>query len=62
VKGTRLYDGTAFTFVNDSPVPETQSWMQQVDNAPAFDFTLRSATVQQRATAAKTVRWLLSLR
>jgi hypothetical protein len=46
-KGTRLYDGTAFTFVNDSPVPETQSWMQQVDNAPAFDFTLRSMTTQQ---------------
>jgi hypothetical protein len=59
-KGTRLYDGTAFTFVNDSPAPETQSWMQQVDNAPAFDFKLRSVTPSHRATAAKAVRWLLS--
>ena len=61
-KGTRLYDGTAFTFVNDSPVPTTQSWMQQVDNAPAFDFKLRSLTTQQKATAAKVERLLLSLR
>ena len=60
-KGTRFYDGTAFTFVNDSPVPETQSWMQQVDNAPSFDFKLRSLTTQQKATAAKAERWLLSL-
>jgi len=60
-KGTRFYDGTAFTFVNDSPIPETQSWMQQVDNAPAFDFKLRSLTTQQKATAAKAERWLLSL-
>jgi hypothetical protein len=42
-KGTRMYDGTAFTFVNDSSMPETQTWMQQVDNAPAFDFLLPSA-------------------
>ena len=41
-KGTRMYDGTAFTFVNDSAVPEQQTWMQQVDNAPAFDFLLPS--------------------
>jgi hypothetical protein len=41
-KGTRMYDGTAFSFVNDSPEPEQQTWMQQVDNAPAFDFLLPS--------------------
>jgi hypothetical protein len=61
IKGTRFYDGTAFTFVNDSPDPMNQSWMQQVDNAPAFDFKLRSLTTQQKATAAKAQRWLLSL-
>ena len=27
-KGTRLYDGTAFAFVNDSPDPEAQSGEQ----------------------------------
>ena len=38
--GTRLYDGTAFSFVNDSSDPTVQTWMQQVDNAPAFDFRI----------------------
>ena len=42
VKGTRMYDGTAFGFVNDSPDPTVQSWMQQIDNTPAFDFRLPS--------------------
>ncbi|HEU5034904.1 MAG TPA: sialidase family protein [Mycobacteriales bacterium] len=41
--GTRMYDGTAFTFVNDSSLPQVQTWMQQVDNAPAFDFRLPRA-------------------
>jgi hypothetical protein len=40
--GTRLYDATAFTMVG--PAPSSQgvggSYMQQVDNAPAFDFLL----------------------
>ncbi|MDQ1697453.1 MAG: hypothetical protein QOJ03_2806 [Frankiaceae bacterium] len=43
-KGTRFYDGTAATFVNDSAVPTQQTWMQQVDNAPAFDFRIPGAT------------------
>jgi hypothetical protein len=43
-KGTRMYDGTAIAFVNDSPDPSQQSWMQVVDNAPAFDFVLPSGT------------------
>jgi hypothetical protein len=51
-KGTRLYDATAFTFVNDSPVPETQTWMQQVDNAPAFDFRVPSAPSSATASGA----------
>ena len=51
-KGTRFYDGTAFTFVNDSPDPTAQSWMQQVDNAPAFDFKLRSVTTSTASAAA----------
>ena len=38
--GSRFYDGTAFSFQNDSPVPSTQSWMTQLDNTPAFDFLL----------------------
>jgi hypothetical protein len=38
--GTRFYDATAFTFTNDSPVATLQSWMQQIDNAPAFDFRM----------------------
>jgi hypothetical protein len=40
--GTRLYDATAFTMVG--PEPDAQGngggYMQQVDNAPAFDFFL----------------------
>jgi hypothetical protein len=43
-KGTRLYDGTAFAFVNDSPDPTKQTWMQQIDNAPAFDFRVPSGS------------------
>jgi hypothetical protein len=50
-KGTRMYDGTAFTFVNDSPRPEVQTWMQQVDNAPAFDFLLPSGSATSGSSA-----------
>jgi hypothetical protein len=38
--GSRLYDATAFTLVNASPVVDVQSFMEQVDNAPAFDFRI----------------------
>jgi hypothetical protein len=48
-KGTRMYDGTAFTFVNDSTDPTVQTWMQQVDNAPAFDFLLPSGLATSSA-------------
>jgi 5-hydroxyisourate hydrolase-like protein (transthyretin family) len=45
VVGSRFYDGTAFSFKNDSPDPSTQSWMAQLDNTPAFDFLLPTGTV-----------------
>jgi hypothetical protein len=48
-KGTRMYDGTAITFANDSANPAQQTWMQQVDNAPAFDFLLPSGAVAKSA-------------
>ena len=38
--GSRFYDGTAFSFKNDSADPSTQGWMTQLDNTPAFDFLL----------------------
>jgi hypothetical protein len=41
--GSRFYDGTAFSFVNSSADPSTQSWMTQLDNTPAFDFVLPAA-------------------
>lgn len=41
--GSRFYDGTAFSFRNDSADPATQSWMAQLDNTPAFDFLLQAA-------------------
>src|SRR3954469_21778436 len=56
-KGTRLYDGTAFTFVNDSPDPTQQTWMQQIDNAPAFDFKVRSAPLAAHPAAAALTLW-----
>ncbi len=45
VVGSRFYDGTAFSFLNDSPDPSTQSFMTQLDNTPAFDFLLPTGTV-----------------
>lgn len=38
VTGTRIYDATAFTLRNPSAAKDTQSFLEQVDNAPAFDF------------------------
>jgi hypothetical protein len=38
--GSRFYDGTAFSFKNESADPSTQGWMTQLDNTPAFDFLL----------------------
>lgn len=38
--GDRLYDATAFSFLNPSPVSEVQSFMEHVDNAPAMDIVL----------------------
>ncbi|MDX6479543.1 MAG: hypothetical protein QOG85_53 [Gaiellaceae bacterium] len=38
--GSRYYDGTAFSFLNDSPDPSVQSWLTQLDNTRAFDFLL----------------------
>jgi hypothetical protein len=53
IKGTRMYDGTAISFVNDSADPTVQTWMQQIDNAPAFDFTLPTGPTATRAVAAR---------
>jgi hypothetical protein len=39
VAGDRLFDGTAFTLINPS-AKDAQTFMEQVDNAPAFDFVL----------------------
>ncbi len=41
--GSRLYDATAFSFINDVPFPELQTFMQQVDNAPAMDLQIPAA-------------------
>ena len=38
--GSRIYDATVFTFLNPSPVSQTQGFMTQVDNVAAFDFLL----------------------
>ena len=41
--GSRIYDGTAITMRNPSPDPDTQSFMEPVDGAPAFDFRITGA-------------------
>jgi len=41
--GTRVYDGSAWTFVNPLPVNEEQSYLMQSDNTSAFDFRLTAA-------------------
>jgi hypothetical protein len=39
--GSRFQDGTAFSFANTQPAPSTaMTWMEQLDNTPAFDFVL----------------------
>jgi len=43
IAGTRIYDATAFTLRNPSANKDTQSFMEQVDNAPSFDFVLAGA-------------------
>ncbi len=69
--GSRIYDATAFTLVNTSPDPDTQSFMEQVDNAPSFDFLIGAAPgadlpeaplavlVPLAALVALTVVWVL---
>jgi len=43
--GSRFYDGTAFSFANPEPAPSSaMTWMEQLDNTPAMDFLLPSAT------------------
>jgi hypothetical protein len=40
-KGTRFYDGTAFSFANTTgATQDTQSFLYPLDNTPAMDFTL----------------------
>ena len=41
--GTRVYDGSAWTFVNTLPVNDEQSYLMQSDNTSAFDFLLTAA-------------------
>ena len=39
--GSQFQDETAFSFANTQPAPSTSmSWMEQLDNTPAFDFVL----------------------
>ena len=48
VAGTRFYDATAFTMAGPTPsVGGLGSYMQQVDNAPAFDFVLPAGVVAE---------------
>jgi hypothetical protein len=43
--GTRFYDAEALTMANTvSPVQDLQSWMYPLDNTPAMDFLLPSAS------------------
>jgi len=42
IAGTRIFDATAFTLRNPSAIKDVQSFMEQVDNAPAFDFLVGS--------------------
>ncbi len=42
VKGSRVYDASAWTFVNPLPTSVAQSFLSQVDNSAAFDFTVGS--------------------
>jgi hypothetical protein len=54
VAGDRLYDATAFTLINPA-AKDAQTFMEQVDNAPAFDFVLgteQSPVVPETSTAA----------
>ena len=41
--GTRVYDGSAWSFVNTLPVNDEQSFLMQSDNSAAFDFVLSAA-------------------
>ena len=39
--GSRFQDGSAFSFANTQPAPSpAMTWMEQLDNTPAFDFDL----------------------
>jgi hypothetical protein len=39
--GSRFYDGSAWSFANTEPAPSlAETWMEQLDNTPAFDFVL----------------------
>jgi hypothetical protein len=42
--GDRVYDATAFAFLNPSPDSGVQSFMEHVDNAPAMDFIIGART------------------
>jgi hypothetical protein len=44
--GTRVYDASAWTFVNTLPFNNEQSFLMQSDNTAAFDFVLRDAVQQ----------------
>lgn len=52
--GSRLYDATAFTFVNDVPLAQVQGFMQQVDNAPAMDLLVPAAAPPGSGTGTGT--------
>jgi hypothetical protein len=46
VTGSRVYDASAWTFVNPLPVNDEQSFLSQADNTAAFDFVIQDAVQQ----------------
>jgi hypothetical protein len=55
VVGDRIYDVTAFTFGNQSPVPEEQTYLNQGDSTAPFDHVLQPTTPEFCAPTVVTV-------
>ena len=50
--GTRVYDASAWTFVNTLPINDEQSYLMQTDNTAAFDFLVGAAAAAPPVEAA----------
>ena len=50
--GSRVYDASAWSFVNTLPVNDEQSFLMQADNSSAFDFVLSAAGAAAPPAAA----------